>query len=73
MRNEQRIPTRTPESRAFAERVAVVMDLTARLNALPFPDLDGRRALLTQILGPDIPADLTILPPFHCDDGRMQP
>ncbi|MBD3784300.1 MAG: sugar O-acetyltransferase, partial [Micrococcales bacterium] len=36
MRDEQRMPTRSPESRAFARRVTVVMTLCARLNALPF-------------------------------------
>jgi acetyltransferase-like isoleucine patch superfamily enzyme len=66
---EQRIRTRTPESRAFAERVQLVMTLTARLNALPFDDLDGRRALLTEIFGGPVPEDLAILPPFYCDHG----
>ncbi|SLM01578.1 MULTISPECIES: sugar O-acetyltransferase [unclassified Actinoplanes] len=69
MRNEQRLPTRTPESRAFAERVQVVMNLTFRLNALPFDDLDGRRAVLAQIFGKALPDSLTILPPFYCDHG----
>ena len=45
------------------------MDLTAQLNALPFGDLDGRRTLLTKILGEGIPDSLTILPPFYCDYG----
>ena len=69
MRGERRLPTRTPESRAFAERVQVVMGLTARLNALPFDDLDGRRTLLTEIFGGPVPDSLTVLPPFHCDHG----
>jgi acetyltransferase-like isoleucine patch superfamily enzyme len=69
VRNEQRIPTRTPESRAFAERVNLVMGLTAQLNALPFDDLDQRRSLLTRILGGELPESLSILPPFHCDYG----
>lgn len=69
MRHEQRIPTRTPESRAFAARVTAVMELTARLNSLPFDDLDGRRALLCQIFDAELPESLSILPPFHCDYG----
>ncbi|GAA4098265.1 DapH/DapD/GlmU-related protein [Nocardioides kongjuensis] len=69
MRHEQRIPTRTPESRAFAERVKVVMNLTAQLNALPFDDLDQRRSLLSRIFGGDLPGSLSILPPFFCDYG----
>ncbi|MFI9531255.1 sugar O-acetyltransferase [Micromonospora rosaria] len=69
MRNEQRLPTRTPESRAFAERVQLVMKLTSRLNALPFDDLDGRTAVLAEIFGRPVPGSLSILPPFYCDYG----
>jgi acetyltransferase-like isoleucine patch superfamily enzyme len=69
VRHEQRLPTRTPESRAFAERVALVMELTARLNAAPFDDLDVRRSLLSEIFGQELPESLSILPPFYCDYG----
>jgi acetyltransferase-like isoleucine patch superfamily enzyme len=69
MRNEQRIRSRTPESRAFVERVQLVMTLTARLNALPFDDLDARRTLLGEIFGRPLPDSLSILPPFYCDYG----
>lgn len=69
MRDEQRLPTGTPESRAFAQRVGVVMSLTARLNALPLDDLDGRRALLGEIFAGAVPDSLTVLPPFFCDHG----
>jgi hypothetical protein len=47
--NKQRIHRRTSESRAFAERVQVVMELTSRLNLLPFTDLTTRTALLEEI------------------------
>lgn len=69
VRHEQRLPTRTAESRAFAERVQLVMDLTSRLNMLPFDDLDARRTLLTAIFGRPVPDSLSILPPFYCDYG----
>jgi acetyltransferase-like isoleucine patch superfamily enzyme len=69
VRNEQRLQCRTPESRAFAERVRQVMALTARLNLLPFDDLDGRSELLAEIFGGPVPESLTILPPFFCDHG----
>ncbi|MEU7827013.1 sugar O-acetyltransferase [Catellatospora sp. NPDC049133] len=69
VRNEQRLPTRTPESRAFADRVQVAMGLSARLNLLPFDDLDARRAVLTEIFGGPVPDSLSILPPFYCDYG----
>jgi acetyltransferase-like isoleucine patch superfamily enzyme len=45
------------------------MTLSARLNALPFDDLQERAALLAQIFGQQVPASLSILPPFYCDYG----
>src|SRR5215831_171966 len=69
MRDEQRLPARTPESRAFAQRVQLVMTLTSRLNLLPFDDLDARRGLLGEIFGGPVPESLSILPPFYCDYG----
>ena len=69
MLGERRLPTRTPESRAFAERVQLVMELTSRLNALPFSDVSTRSALLGEILGRPVPETLTIYPPFYCDYG----
>jgi acetyltransferase-like isoleucine patch superfamily enzyme len=69
VRDEQRLRTRTRESRAFAERVQLVMTLTAQLNVLPFEDLDARRRVLTEIFGGPIPDSLSVLPPFYCDYG----
>lgn len=69
MRSEHRLRTHTPESRAFAERVQWVMARTARLNALPFEDLDARAAVLGEIFGRPVPPSLTVLPPFFCDYG----
>lgn len=45
------------------------MTLTARLNALPFDDLEARRALLAEVFGRPLPDSLTVLPPFFCDYG----
>jgi acetyltransferase-like isoleucine patch superfamily enzyme len=69
MPDDQRLRTRTPESRAFAERVQAVMALTSRLNALPFEDVETRNALLGEILGRPVPDGVTIYPPFFCDYG----
>jgi acetyltransferase-like isoleucine patch superfamily enzyme len=69
VRNEQRLPTRTPESRAFAQRVQRVMALTSRLNALRLEEADARTALLEEIFGGPVPGSLSILPPFYCDYG----
>jgi acetyltransferase-like isoleucine patch superfamily enzyme len=69
MRNEQRLRSKTPEASAFVERVQLVMNLTARLNAAPFDDLDTRKSILSEIFGKPIPDSLSILPPFFCDYG----
>ncbi|HEY0559368.1 MAG TPA: sugar O-acetyltransferase [Frankiaceae bacterium] len=45
------------------------MNLTSRLNTLPFDDLDARRTVLAEIFGRRIPDSLSILPPFYCDYG----
>jgi acetyltransferase-like isoleucine patch superfamily enzyme len=45
------------------------MSLSARLNALPFEDLEARTALLSEIFGRPVPDSLSILPPFYCDYG----
>lgn len=63
------LPRGTPESREFADRVQVVMELTTRLNQLLFGDLSQRTALLSQIFGRPFPETATIYPPFYCDHG----
>ncbi len=45
------------------------MELTSRLNVLPFSDLDARNALLGEILGRPVPETVSIYPPFYCDYG----
>lgn len=45
------------------------MDLTSRLNVLPFGDVEQRNALLAEILGRPLPDSVTIYPPFYCDHG----
>lgn len=69
MRSERRMATGTEESRAFAKRTQHVMALCGRLNALPFEDEDGRRALLEEIFDKPLPGSVSILPPFFCDYG----
>jgi acetyltransferase-like isoleucine patch superfamily enzyme len=69
VRDEQLIPSRTPQSRAVTERVQVVMGLTSRLNVLDHSDTEARAALLSEILGRTVPQTLTLYPPFYCDYG----
>lgn len=66
---ERRIPTRTPEWRTSYERIQVAMELTSRLNVLPFSDVDARNALLDQLLGKPLPERAIVHPPFYCTYG----
>ncbi|MGH3261724.1 MAG: DapH/DapD/GlmU-related protein [Trebonia sp.] len=67
--NQGLILRQTPESRTATDRVQVVMELTSRLNALRHSDIEGRTALLSEILGRPMPRTLTLYPPFYCDHG----
>lgn len=69
MPDERRIPTRSPEWQAVYTRIQLAMDLTSRLNALPFRDVDGRRVLLGELFGKPLPATALVHPPFYCDYG----
>ena len=60
---------RSPEFQAMAQRVEKAYALTARLNALPFDDRDGKAALLEELLGAPLPGNVTIHPPFYTDHG----
>jgi len=66
---ELRIPTRTDEWRAVADRIPVAMELTSRLNVLPFSDVEGRRAVLDELFGRPHPATALVHPPFYCTHG----
>lgn len=69
MQEERRIPTRTREWRSLAERIQTAMELTSRLNLLPFADLDARNAVLEELLGVRLPDQAVVHPPFWCTYG----
>jgi acetyltransferase-like isoleucine patch superfamily enzyme len=69
MLEERRIRTRTPEWRTIFERIQVAMELTSRLNVLPFSDVDSRNALLSELLGKPLPDKAIIHPPFYSTYG----
>jgi|GEM_PF-5008972 len=69
MLEERRIPVRTPEWRAVYERIQVAMELTSRLNVLPFGDLASRAALLGELLGTPLPESAVVHPPSYCTSG----
>ncbi len=69
MPQERRIRTRTPEWRASYDRIQVALELTSRLNLLPFSDIDSRLALLTELLGKPLPETAIVHPPFYSTYG----
>jgi acetyltransferase-like isoleucine patch superfamily enzyme len=66
---QRRIPTRSPEWRTIFERIQVAMDLTSRLNVLPFSDLAARHALLRELFDDPHPEKSFLHPPFYCTSG----
>jgi acetyltransferase-like isoleucine patch superfamily enzyme len=66
---ERSIRTRSPEWRTVHDRIQVAMELTSRLNVLPFGDIDSRRALLGELLGKALPETAIIHPPFYSTYG----
>jgi acetyltransferase-like isoleucine patch superfamily enzyme len=45
------------------------MELTSRLNVLPFSDIESRNALLNELLGKPLPERAIVHPPFYCTYG----
>jgi acetyltransferase-like isoleucine patch superfamily enzyme len=69
MQEQRRIRTRTPEWRTLYDRIQAAMELTSRLNVLPFSDSDSRNALLAELLGRPLPAKAIVHPPFYSTYG----
>ncbi|MFD4997452.1 DapH/DapD/GlmU-related protein [Streptomyces buecherae] len=69
MPDEDRLYVHTPEFARVAERIEYVTTLTSRLNVLPFDDKAGRAALLSEIIGRQLPDSVTVYPPFYTDHG----
>lgn len=69
MMQERRIRTRTPEWQTIHDRIQVAMELTSRLNVLPFSDVASRTALLGELLGRPVPDTAVIHPPFYSTYG----
>ena len=69
MAEEQRIPIPSPQWRALHARIEVAMELTSRLNALPFGDVESRNALLAELLGRPLPPKAVVHPPFFATHG----
>jgi acetyltransferase-like isoleucine patch superfamily enzyme len=67
---EFRIPTRTPESRAFAADVERAMTITAQINRLGPTDVVEVRTLFAELTGEPVGEGFRLIPPFFADCGR---
>lgn len=66
---ERRIPIRSAEWRTAFERIQVAMDLTSRLNVLPWSDVKARHVLLGELLDDPHPEKSFVHLPFYCTTG----
>ena len=66
---EQRIAISSPQWRALHDRIQVAMELTSRLNALPFGDVGSRNAVLAELFGRPLPPKALVHPPFLATYG----
>lgn len=69
MLTERRISTRSDEWRQVYRQIQIAMDLTSRLNVLPFGDTAARHALLGELFGAPAPERTLVHPPFYCTSG----
>lgn len=64
------IPTRSPQSKAFAADVERALAITPVLNRLTYADADQVRALFAELAGHEPGEGFRLIPPFHTDCGR---
>ncbi len=69
MDESQWIRTRTPESRAFFERVKVATRLSSRLSALCLDEAESIREAFEELIGKPVGDLFTLIPPFYADHG----
>ncbi len=61
---------RTPEADAYVANVRRAMAITPIMNRLTFADLDGVRALFSELTGVAVDEHFRLIPPFYTDCGR---
>jgi acetyltransferase-like isoleucine patch superfamily enzyme len=63
------IRTRTPESRAFFERVKVATRLSAALGAYSLDEPEALQRAFEELIGKPVGDGFTLIPPFYADYG----
>jgi len=69
MDDGQLIRTRTPEFRAFHERVKVATRLSSRLSAYCMDEAEAIAAAFEELTGRPVGDSFTLIPPFYTDYG----
>jgi len=63
------IRTRTPEFRAFHERVKVATRLSAKLSAYCMDEAESIQKAFEELIGKPVGDAFTLIPPFYTDHG----
>ena len=69
MDDRQLIRTRTPEFRAFLDRVKVATRLSSRLSAYCMDEAESIQAAFEELIGKPVGDAFTLIPPFYTDHG----
>lgn len=64
------IPRGTPESAAMVASIKRAMAITLVLNRLTFDDADRVRAVFGELIGQEVDASFSLMPPFYTTGGE---
>ena len=69
MDDNQLIRAKTPESRAFVDRVRVATRLSAKLSAYCMDEAESLQQAFEELIGKPVGDSFTLIPPFYADYG----
>jgi acetyltransferase-like isoleucine patch superfamily enzyme len=69
MDRSQWIATRTPESRAFVDRVKVATRLSSKLSTYCMDEAESIQKAFEELIGKPVGDSFTLIPPFYTDYG----
>src|ERR1039458_318284 len=69
MDDSQLIRTRTPEFRAFLDRVKVATRLSSELSVYRMDEGEASQKAFEELIGKPVGGSFTLIPPFYADYG----
>lgn len=69
MPDEELIAVRSPEFRAFHDRIPVATRLSASLSAFSMDEAESIRPVFEELIGKPVGDSFWLMPPFHADHG----